>query len=74
MSSRPKCQNKHALRECPLDSKFIETSVIFVDNHDTKECPPIPGFKVVYPEEVIPNQVDPPVLLLRDHGKNHNQM
>lgn len=35
----PKCQKKHALRECPLDSKAIETCVICADNHDTKEFP-----------------------------------
>jgi len=35
----PKCRKKHALREFPLDLKGVETCVICVENHDTKECP-----------------------------------
>ena len=45
-----KFRKKHALRECPLDSKSVETCDICEENHDTKECPPIPGLKVVYQE------------------------
>lgn len=55
----PKCRKKHALRECPLDLKSVETCVISVENHGTKECPSIPGLKFVYQKEVVPNQVDP---------------
>jgi len=55
----PKCRKKHALRECPLDLLTVETCVICAENHDTKECPSILGVKVVYQEEIIPNQVDP---------------
>ena len=55
----PKCRKKHALRECPLDLKFIETCVICTKNHEIKNCPSIPGPKVVYQEEIVPNQVEP---------------
>jgi len=51
----PKCRKKHALRECPLDLKRVETCVICVENHDTKECTSIPGLKSVYQEEMISN-------------------
>jgi len=46
----PKCRKKHALRECPLDLKSVETCVICVENHDTNECTSIPGLKAVYQE------------------------
>jgi len=54
----PKCRKKHALRECPLDSKAIETCVICVDNHDTKECPSLLGLKAVFNDEGILEPVD----------------
>lgn len=44
----PKCRNKHALRECPLHLKSVETRVICAENHDTKECTSIPSLKIVY--------------------------
>ena len=69
-----KCRKKHALRECPLDLKNVEPCVICAENYDTNECPSIPCLKYVYQEEVIPNQVEPSVLLIRDHGKFHNQI
>lgn len=43
----------------PLDLKIIETCVICAENHDTKECPSIPGLKVVFSEEGMWNNVDP---------------
>ena len=55
----PKCRYKHALRKFPLDFKVIETCVLCTENHETKKCPSIPGLKVVYQEEIVPNQVDP---------------
>ena len=51
----PKCINKHSLRECPLDAKFIETCVIFLENHETKSFPSIPGLKVYFQEETTSN-------------------
>lgn len=53
------CGKKHLLRKCPLDFKDVETCVICVGNHDTKECPSIPCLKAIYEEEGAPNQVDP---------------
>ena len=32
----PKCRKKHALRECHLDLKSVETCVICAKDHDTK--------------------------------------
>ena len=61
----PKCQKKHALREFNLDSKVIETCVICVDNHDTKEYPSLPGLKVVFNEEGISELVDPLYLIAK---------
>jgi len=45
----PKCGKTHALRECPLYS--IEICVIRAKNHNMKECPSIPGLKVVFQDE-----------------------
>jgi len=39
----PKCRKKDALKECSLDLKSLETSVICVENHNTKEFPSIPS-------------------------------
>ena len=47
----PKCRNKHALRECPLEAKVVETCVICSENHETKEFPSIPGLKAVFQED-----------------------
>jgi len=55
----PRCRKKHALKECPLDLKSIETCVICVENHNTKECPSILGLKAMFSEEGMPNHVDP---------------
>ena len=55
----PRCRKKHAIGECPLDSKTIETCAICADNHDTKEFPSLPGLKAVFNDEGIPEQVDP---------------
>jgi len=49
----PNGEKKHVLRECPLYLKSVEACVICVENHDTKECPSIPGLKVFYQEEII---------------------
>jgi len=49
----PKCQKKHALRECPLASKYVETCVICSDNHDTNECPSLPSIKAIFNDEGI---------------------
>lgn len=54
----PKCRNKHAMRECPLDLRSVETYVICEKNNDTKEFPSILGLKASYQEETIPNQID----------------
>ena len=53
----PNCRKKHSLIEFPLDLKIVETCVICAESHDTKEFPSILGLKVVYQEELIPNQV-----------------
>jgi len=57
----PKCRQKkkHALRECPLDVKIVETCIICSENHETKGFPSIPGLKAVFQEETIPNFVEP---------------
>eukprot|EP00253_Pinus_taeda_P004263 PITA_04263 len=46
-----KCRKKHAIRECPLDAKVVETCVICSENHETKDCPSIPGLKAVFQED-----------------------
>ena len=46
----PKCRKKHALRECPLDAKIIETCMICSESHETKDCPSIPGLQAVFQE------------------------
>lgn len=50
-----KTQKKHALRECPLYAKIIETCMIFSENHETKGCPLILGLMVVFQKETVPN-------------------
>jgi len=52
----PKCRKKHALRECPLDAKVVETCMICSENHETKDCPSIPGLKAVFQED--PNSME----------------
>jgi len=52
----PKCRKKHALRECPLDAKVVETCMICSESHETKDCPSNPGLKVVFQED--PNSVE----------------
>ena len=52
-------EEKHALREFPLDLKFIETCVICIENHETKKFPSILGLKVVFQEEIAPHRIDP---------------
>lgn len=66
----PKCRRKHALRECSLDLKSVKACVICVENHDTKECPRIPGLKVIYEEELIPDQVHPLCFIAKRPWKN----
>ena len=45
----PKCREKHALHECPLDDiKICESCV---GSHTTKGYPSLPGLKVVYQGE-----------------------
>ena len=44
----PKCRKKHALREFPLEAKVIETYMTCSESHETKNCPSIPGLKVVF--------------------------
>ena len=66
----PKCRKKHAMRECPLDSKFIETCVICTDNHDTKECPSLLGLKVIFNDEGISELVDPLYFLAKIPWQN----
>jgi len=52
-------QKKHALRECPLDAKIIETCMIFSENHEIKGFPSIPSLKVFFQEETVPNSTKP---------------
>ena len=52
----PKCRKKHALRECLLDAKVVETCMICSESHETKDCPSIPGLKTVFQED--PNSVE----------------
>jgi len=40
---RPKCRDKHPLRECPLDKVPICT--ICEKDHETQQCPSLPGIK-----------------------------
>ena len=47
----PKCRKKHALRECPLDAKVVETCMICSENHETKDCPSILGLKAFFQED-----------------------
>jgi len=47
----PKCRKKHAIRECRLDEKVVETCMIFSENHETKDFPSIPGLKAVFEED-----------------------
>eukprot|EP00253_Pinus_taeda_P007789 PITA_07789 len=49
-------QKKHALRECPLDAKVVETCMICSESHETKDCPSIPRLKAVFQED--PNSVE----------------
>ena len=51
----PKCRKEHALRECPLNAKVVETCMICSESHETKDCPSILGLKVVFQED--PNSV-----------------
>jgi hypothetical protein len=44
----PKCCKKNPLREFPLDS--VEICVICEQDHDTKNCPSLPGIKTIYQE------------------------
>lgn len=48
----------------------METYVIYAENHDTKECPSIPGLKVVYQEEGLSNQVDSLYFITKIPWKN----
>ena len=66
----PRCRKKHALGDFPLDLKGIETYVICVENHDTKDCPSIPRHKAVFGEEGMPNQVDPLYFIAKRPWKN----
>lgn len=34
-----------------MDAKVVETCVICSENHETKECPSIPGLKLVFQED-----------------------
>lgn len=52
----PKCKKKHALRECPLDAKVVETCMVCSESHDTKDFPSIPGLKAVFQED--PNSIE----------------
>ena len=54
----PKCRRKHALRECPLDEKFVETCVICSEKHETKSCPSLPSLKAVFQEETPTNSTE----------------
>ena len=44
----PKCRKKHAIRECPLDAKVVETCMIFSESHETKDFPSIPRLKAIF--------------------------
>ena len=63
-------RKKHALRECPLDLKSIETYVICAENQNTKECPFIPGLKAVFSEEGMSNQVESLYFVAKRPWKN----
>ena len=54
----PKCRKKHALRECPLDAKVVETCVICSEKYETKCFPSLPGLKVVFQEETPTNSTE----------------
>jgi hypothetical protein len=43
-----RCRNKHGPRECPLDIVWV--CAICAKDHDTEECPSLPGLKVVFKE------------------------
>jgi len=55
----PKFRKKHALRECPLDAKVVETCMICSESHETKGCPSILVLEAVFQEETIPNLAKP---------------
>ena len=54
----PKCRKKHALRECPLEAKVVETCVICSESHETKNFPSIPGLKAIFQEETTSNPTE----------------
>lgn len=66
----PRCQKKHALRECPLDSKAIETCAICAYNHDTKEFPSLPSPKAIFNDERTLEQVDPLYFIIKRPWQN----
>lgn len=66
----PKCQKKHALRECPLDSKAIETYVICEDNHDKEESPSLPGLEDIFNDEGMSEPIDPLYFIAKRPWRN----
>lgn len=66
----PKCWKKHALRECPLDSKAIETCAICAYNHDTKEFPSLPDLWAIFNNEGISEKIDPLYFVAKRPWKN----
>lgn len=41
-----------------MDEKIIDNCVICSENYETKGCPSIPGLKVIFQEETIPNSAE----------------
>jgi hypothetical protein len=44
----PRCRKKHASKECPLDN--VQVCAICVEDHETENCPSLPGLKAIYKE------------------------
>jgi len=40
------------------------------DNHDTKECPSLPGLKTIFNDEGIPKQVNPLYFIAKRQWQN----
>jgi len=66
----PRGRKKHALRECSLELKTIETCAICTNNHDTKECPYLPSLKAIFTDEGILEQVEPLYFIAKIPWKN----
>jgi hypothetical protein len=43
-----RCRRKHGPRDCPLDVVWVCT--IYTKDHDTEQCPSLPGLKFIFIE------------------------